>query len=1047
VNPSAVPTTAATARRAAGALAPRLTRPPLWLLLALLAVGLALAELRTSRLQAALAAHVAREISFPLEAGKSPVIRFPVSGPHDERLGYTALPGFISQLEKAGFEVKLQARPSERLRALMDWGLPAIYHEKVRAGLSIEDHTGRSLAHARFPARAYRNFASIPPLVIETLLFIENRELLAAGSPTRNPVIEWDRLAAATLSQLAPRGQGQSLPGGSTLATQLEKYLHSPGGYTAGTRDKLRQIGAATLRAYLDGPDTTAARRRIVLDYLNSVPLSARAGFGELRGLGDALWAWHGADFAEVNALLSAPSDASGLARRARAYRQVLSLILAQRRPSGLLISDHAALRELTNRHLVLLEQAGVIDARLRDAALATILEFRPGAPPSPPASFAETKAVDAVRAELLSLLGIPGTYQLDRLDAQATTTLDMPTQTAVRRVLQDLRDPHGLGGTLREPRLLARGDPSMVVYSFSLYEREGDANVLRAQVDTLDQPFNVNRGMKLDLGSTAKLRTLVQYLEIVSRLWERWHTLPTSWLRHVELHRSDAIGAFVLETLCARPKIGLAELLDAALDRRFSANPRTRFFTGGGLHRFANFDEADDERVMTLRTAFRHSVNLPFVRLMREIVDHTTFGPDGFASRVLDDPNDPARAAYLERFVAWEGRLLFDRFLAKHGKLTPAQRSSALFEGQRVTPRKLTLVQRSLDPEADLYALRAVLMTELPEETAKRLSEDQMSGLFEGFQPAGLSYADRGWLTGIHPIELWLVGYLNTHPHATRSELFLASEPVRREAYAWLLKSKRRGAQNLRIRILLEQDAFARIHADWRRLGYPFASLVPSLATAIGSSADRPDALAELLGIVQNGGLRLATTRIEELRFAEGTPFATVLRPRSFAPERVLRSEVANAVRAALLDVVESGSAVRARGAFALPDGTHLAVGGKTGTGDNRIESFGPGLRLEHSQVTSRSATFAFLIGDRHFGVITAYVEGGDAAEFGFTSSLPVQVLKLLAPSLAGLLQEPALAAGTDPGPTPAPGEPHQRGLEHELLANWNLRPGHRPN
>jgi membrane peptidoglycan carboxypeptidase len=62
-------------------------------------------------------------------------------------------------------------------------------------------------------------------------------------------VIEWDRLAHATLMQLAPRAAGESLPGGSTLATQLEKLLHSPGGYTTGGADKLRQIGAATLRA------------------------------------------------------------------------------------------------------------------------------------------------------------------------------------------------------------------------------------------------------------------------------------------------------------------------------------------------------------------------------------------------------------------------------------------------------------------------------------------------------------------------------------------------------------------------------------------------------------------------------------------------------------------------------------------------------------------------------------------------------------------------------------------------------------------------------
>jgi hypothetical protein len=122
----------------------------------------------------------------------------------------------------------------------------------------------------------------------------------------------------------------------------------------------------------------------------------------------------------------------------------------------------------------------------------------------------------------------------------------------------------------------------------------------------------------------------------------------------------------------------------------------------------------------------------------------------------------------------------------------------------------------------------------------------------------------------------------------------------------------------------------------------------------------------------------------------------------------------VAEAARAALLDVVENGTAVRARGALTLPDGTSIAIGGKTGTGDNRFETFGPGMRLETSTVTSRSATFAFLIGDRHFGVITAYVEGEDAGGFGFTSSLPVQVLKELAPALVGLVQNPLELAGS---------------------------------
>ena len=81
----------------------------------------------------------------------------------------------------------------------------------------------------------------------------------------------------------------RNVPGGSTLATQIEKYRHSPSGRTDDVREKLRQMASASLRAYRDGPDTSAARRQIVVDYLNSTPLAARAGFGEVNGLGDGL--------------------------------------------------------------------------------------------------------------------------------------------------------------------------------------------------------------------------------------------------------------------------------------------------------------------------------------------------------------------------------------------------------------------------------------------------------------------------------------------------------------------------------------------------------------------------------------------------------------------------------------------------------------------------------------------------------------------------------------------------------------------------------------
>ena len=73
---------------------------------------------------------------------------------------------------------------------------------------------------------------------------------------------------------------------------------------------------------------------------------------------------------------------------------------------------------------------------------------------------------------------------------------------------------------------------------------------------------------------------------------------------------------------------------------------------------------------------------------------------------------------------------------------------------------------------------------------------------------------------------------------------------------------------------------------------------------------------------------------------------------------------------------------------------------------GDNRIEAIGSGGRILSSKSINRTATFVFYIGDRHFGTMTAFVPGQSAETFKFTSALPVQVLKGMAPILTPYLQ-----------------------------------------
>jgi hypothetical protein len=98
---------------------------------------------------------------------------------------------------------------------------------------------------------------------------------------------------------------------------------------------------------------------------------------------------------------------------------------------------------------------------------------------------------------------------------------------------------------------------------------------------------------------------------------------------------------------------------------------------------------------------------------------------------------------------------------------------------------------------------------------------------------------------------------------------------------------------------------------------------------------------------------------------------------------------------------VVSKGTAKRLSNTFLLEDGQPLPIGGKTGTGDNRIVvSTSRGYKTS-SRALNRTATFVFYLGDHHFGTLTAFVTGSSAENFSFTSALPLQVLKGMAPIL----------------------------------------------
>ena len=991
---------------------PRLWRRLGWLivLMAVLAAGYAaLREMRSAHLQARLFSQWASELTYSVGPGASDAIVYPGAGPFDQRLGYSALGEFLPRLLKRNYVVASQARFSEALMNYSRHGLFIPYAEKLQAGLSITDCRATPLYQFSYPPQLYARFTDVPPLLVHSLLFIENRELLDPDPAQANPAVDWPRFAKAAWSQVARQLHlpGQTA-GGSTLATQLEKYRHSPDGLTLSGSEKIRQMLSASVRAYQHGPDTLAARQNVVRDYLNSVPLSAVPGHGEVHGMAEGLRVLYGADFAQVNRALADTGRApTSLAARGLALRQVLSLMIAQRRPSHYLIKGRDELTELTDSHLRLLAHHQIIDADLTKAALAAQVSFRDWQQQPTLQRVDSNKGISVARSQLAGLLNRP-LYDLDRLDLAATSTLQGSLQNQLTDYLKQLAEPAYAAklGLLGE-RLLSPASTAQVRYSFTLFERTADGARVRVQTDNTDQPFDINEGSKLELGSTAKLRVLTTYLQIIAELHEKYAVLAPAALKKLDIAEQDRISRWAVDYLIQAADKSLANMLDAALDRTYSASPYEGFFTGGGLHHFHNFRNEDNHRNPTLRDALRESINLPFIRLMRDLVRFTTYSGANNSAALLKDDSDPRRQEYLAGFADREGTTYLRKFWKKYQKKDTQARLDTFLDGLRPTPMRLAAVHRYLLPDASQDSFNRFVRAHLSGTKAnEKLSDERLQKLYKDYGPGAYDLPDQGYIAKVHPLDLWLVGYLLNHPEATFSEVVKASQFERQEVYSWLFKSRHQSARDSRIRTMLEVQAFLEIHQRWQAVGYPFDHLVPSLASAIGSSGDRPAALAELMGIILNDGVRLPVLRIDSLHFGAGTPYDTRLVNDPNRSKRVMPVEVARALRGALSQVVDAGTAKRVAGSFKLADGTPLAMGGKTGTGDNRIEAIGAGGRILSSKAINRTATFVFFIGDRHFGTLTAFVPGSSAQGFTFTSALPVQVLKGMAPMLVPYLE-----------------------------------------
>ena len=665
----------------------------LWVALSiLLLVGFVFIEIQTSLLQSWFFTRTNEQISYRLAAGGSAEIAFPRSAPFDDRRGYSKVPAFQVRLESHGYQVSRQVRQSEKMIGLIKQGISPPYVEPPETGLDIRGADGMSLFRHAQSEFLFAKMNDIPPLLVKTLLFLEDRDLDDPASPWQNPAVEWDRLFKAALLYIASKFDIETpMQGGSTLAVQLEKFRHSPHGRTESPVEKYRQLMGASLKAYREGWNTRAWRERIIADYFNTVPLAAAPGYGEIHGLGEGLFAWFGMQLADVVGALKTPGITPA---KLRAYKHALALLISVRAPSVYLVEERASLEEKVDQFTRLMARSGIIDWDFAAALQETPIKFIPSAPLPPQPSSGKNKAANAIRTTLMESLGVYNVYDLNRFHLAVQSTIDVPLQKVITDFLhslsnRDIIKARGLDGE----RLLENADPKKVIYSVLLVEPTPDGNLVRVQADNLPGPFDFNKSVKLELGSTAKLRTLTHYLELIAELHNEVAPLGTQGLKTKFQQARDPLTKWAVETLQKDKSLTLEAFLDLAMERKYSASPYETFFTGGGVHHFENFEREDNNRILILRDAFRNSTNLVFIRLMRDIVSYHRARLAYNSDAVLADSANPDRKRMLDEIAEEESRIVIRRaYQAYHGQ-SEQQIIARLLGSKKNAERRLAIL------------------------------------------------------------------------------------------------------------------------------------------------------------------------------------------------------------------------------------------------------------------------------------------------------------------------------------------------------------------
>ena len=376
-------------------------------------------RVRTSWLQSGAAQRLRPAADLRARAGPSPSIRFPSAGPYDTASATPSCPRFIERLDARGYRGRRSRRACRSaICELIDRGVFPIYARRPRPGLTLLDQHGAAMF-----AGALSRARSIPT----------SRRSRPGG---RHPAVHREPRAARSADAAAQSGDRVG-PAGRAGAAARSRRLAEPVAQArrAAARSRPRSRSTATRRSAAP----TASRREAAPDglgqparlsrrprdqrgpapdrgRLSQLDAAQRARPASARSTASATACGPGSaatSSTPTGLLRAARRDAEELRRKARFYKQVLSLLLAQRRPAYYLVGGRADLDALADGYLRLLRAAGVIDDALgRGGARRTAASSRPSRRRRAGAAVRRPQGRERDPHRAAELLGMPGLYR-----------------------------------------------------------------------------------------------------------------------------------------------------------------------------------------------------------------------------------------------------------------------------------------------------------------------------------------------------------------------------------------------------------------------------------------------------------------------------------------------------------------------------------------------------------------------------------------------------------------------------------------------------------